>query len=80
VGCERSCCTRGTPAKFLGYPGAGGSFGFADPQAGIEYAYVTNRMGATLPFDPRDVALRLAIHQMRRALDGNPHHQNSLTI
>jgi hypothetical protein len=23
--------------------------------------YVTNRMGTTLPFDPRDVALRAAI-------------------
>jgi CubicO group peptidase (beta-lactamase class C family) len=45
----------------FGAPGAGGSFGFADPQAGIGYAYVTNRMGTTLPFDPRDVALRMAI-------------------
>jgi CubicO group peptidase (beta-lactamase class C family) len=45
----------------FGAPGAGGSFDFADPQAGIGYAYVTNRMGTTLPFDPRDVALRMAI-------------------
>jgi CubicO group peptidase (beta-lactamase class C family) len=44
-----------------GHPGAGGSFGFADPQTGIGYAYVTNRMGTTLPFDPRDVALRTAL-------------------
>jgi CubicO group peptidase (beta-lactamase class C family) len=50
----------GHPCSF-GHPGAGGSFGFADPQAGIGYAYVTNRMGTTLPFDPRDVALRAAI-------------------
>jgi CubicO group peptidase (beta-lactamase class C family) len=45
----------------FGHPGAGGSFGFADPQARIGYAYVTNRMGTTLPFDPRDVTLRAAI-------------------
>jgi CubicO group peptidase (beta-lactamase class C family) len=50
----------GSPGSF-GHPGAGGSFGFADPQAGIGYAYVTNRMGTTLPFDPRDVALRTAL-------------------
>lgn len=50
----------GHPGSF-GHPGAGGSFGFADPQAGIGYAYVTNRMGTTLPFDARDVALRAAM-------------------
>jgi len=50
----------GHPGSF-GAPGAGGSFGFADPQAGIGYAYVTNRMGTSLPADPRDVALRKAI-------------------
>jgi CubicO group peptidase (beta-lactamase class C family) len=50
----------GNPGSF-GHPGAGGSFGFADPQAGIGYAFVTNRMGTSLPFDPRDVALRKAI-------------------
>jgi CubicO group peptidase (beta-lactamase class C family) len=50
----------GHPGSF-GHPGAGGSFGFADPQASIGYAYVTNRMGTTLPFDPRDEALRNAL-------------------
>jgi CubicO group peptidase (beta-lactamase class C family) len=50
----------GHPGSF-GHPGAGGSFGFADPEAEIGYAYVTNRMGTTLPFDPRDVALRAAM-------------------
>jgi CubicO group peptidase (beta-lactamase class C family) len=50
----------GHPGSF-GHPGAGGSFGFADPEAGVGYAYVTNRMGTTLPFDPRDVALRNAL-------------------
>jgi CubicO group peptidase (beta-lactamase class C family) len=54
-------------AGSFGHPGAGGSFGFADPQAGIGYAYVTNRMGTTLPFDPRDVALRVAMASARYA-------------
>ena len=50
----------GHPTSF-GHPGAGGSFAFADPETGTGYAYVTNRMGTRLPFDPRDVALRIAI-------------------
>jgi hypothetical protein len=35
--------------------------GYADPEAGIGYGYVTNQMGASLHGDPRDVALRRAI-------------------
>jgi CubicO group peptidase (beta-lactamase class C family) len=46
----------------FGMPGAGGSLGFADPDAGIGYAYVTNRMGTALTGDPRDIALRNAVH------------------
>jgi len=45
-----------------GAPGAGGSFGFADPTAGIGYAYVTSKMGTYLTGDPRDLALRDAIY------------------
>jgi len=45
----------------FGAPGAGGSLGFADPKAGIGYAYVTSQMGTTLTADPRDIALRNAI-------------------
>ena len=51
----------GNPTSF-GSPGAGGSFGFADPTAGIGYAYVTSQMGARLAGDPRDVALREALY------------------
>jgi CubicO group peptidase (beta-lactamase class C family) len=48
-------------AHAYGAPGAGGSMGYADPQVGIGYGYVTNRMGMHLEGDPRDIALRAAI-------------------
>ena len=48
-------------ASSFGSPGAGGAMGFADPDAGIGYAYVTNKMGTRLSGDPRDVALRNAL-------------------
>jgi len=51
----------------FGAPGAGGSLGFADPAAGIGYAYVTNRMGTYLTGDPRDVALRDALYASLQA-------------
>ena len=50
----------GSPRAF-GSPGAGGSLGFADPETGMGYAYVTSRMGTSLTGDPRDVALRAAL-------------------
>jgi CubicO group peptidase (beta-lactamase class C family) len=50
----------GSEASF-GSPGFGGAFGFADPETGIGYGYVTNRMGTALTGDPRDVALRDAV-------------------
>ena len=49
-------------ARSFGSPGAGGSLGFADPPAGIGYAYVTSQMGTDLTGDPRDVALRQALY------------------
>ena len=51
----------GSSARAFGAPGAGGSLGYADPDAGIAYGYVTNRMGTSLTGDPRDVALREAL-------------------
>ena len=53
-------------AGAFGAPGAGGSMGYADPQTGIGYGYVTNRMGMDLQGDPRDVALRAAIPTIAR--------------
>jgi CubicO group peptidase (beta-lactamase class C family) len=51
-------------AESFGAPGAGGSLGFADPAAGIGYAYVTSQMGTRLTGDPRDVALRDALYSI----------------
>jgi CubicO group peptidase (beta-lactamase class C family) len=48
----------------FGSPGSGGSLGFADPKAGVGYAYVTNQMGTTLTGDPRDLALRKAVYSI----------------
>lgn len=53
-------------ARSFGSPGAGGSLGFADPEAGVGYAYVTSQMGTRLTGDPRDVALRNAIYSAIR--------------
>jgi CubicO group peptidase (beta-lactamase class C family) len=50
----------GHPGAF-GAPGAGGAMGYADPEVGIGYGYVTNRMGMDLHGDPRDAALRAAL-------------------
>jgi CubicO group peptidase (beta-lactamase class C family) len=49
-------------ASSFGSPGAGGALGFADPAAGIGYAYVTSRMGTRLTGDLRDVALSDALY------------------
>lgn len=51
----------GSPSSFGG-PGAGGSLGFADPEAKIGYGYIPNRKSVVLGGDPRDVALRRALY------------------
>jgi CubicO group peptidase (beta-lactamase class C family) len=48
--------------RSFGSPGTGGALGFADPDAGLGYAYVTSQMGTTFTGDPRDVALRDAVY------------------
>jgi hypothetical protein len=48
----------------FGSPGTDGSLGFADPEAGIGYAYVTSRMGTSVTGDPRDLALRQALYSI----------------
>jgi CubicO group peptidase (beta-lactamase class C family) len=50
----------GSSDKVFGTPGIGGSFGFADPDTGIGYAYVMNKLGFHL-VDPRESGLRNAL-------------------
>jgi CubicO group peptidase (beta-lactamase class C family) len=54
-------CLFGSSINAFGTPGAGGSFGFADPDTGIGYGYVMNKMGFHLVSDPRELALRQAL-------------------
>ncbi len=51
----------GSSSKAFGTPGLGGSFGFADPDTGIGFAYVMNRLGFHLWSDPRELGLRQAL-------------------
>jgi len=63
LGFMKPCDTlRFGSARSFGSPGTGGALGFADPDAGIGYGYVTSRMGTVFTGDPRDVALRQALY------------------
>ena len=53
----------GSSDNAFGTPGLGASFGFADPDTGIGYGYVMNRLGFHLISDPRELALRHALFQ-----------------
>jgi CubicO group peptidase (beta-lactamase class C family) len=52
----------GPNAKSFGHPGAGGSLGFADPEAKVGFGYAMNRMQASLLIDPRATALIDAVY------------------
>lgn len=52
----------GSSVRSFGTMGAGGSFGYADPDAKIGYAYAMNKMGYCIFDDPRDKAIRDALY------------------
>lgn len=57
-------------ACWFGAPGMGGSFGFADPEAGIGFAYAPNRLDVPLVADPRETALRQAVYRCLGRIKG----------
>jgi CubicO group peptidase (beta-lactamase class C family) len=56
-----SIMTIGGPSSF-GHAGAGGSLGWADPDAGLAFAYVMNRMDLGLAGDVRSYSLAAACY------------------
>ncbi|WAX81967.1 serine hydrolase domain-containing protein [Streptomyces sp. KMM 9044] len=59
-----------TPGSF-GHPGRGGSLGFADPDTGIAFGYVTNGFRTTVTSDPRAQSL---VRAVRSVVLGRPVH------
>jgi Beta-lactamase. len=64
----------GSTPRAFGTPGAGGSFGFADPDAHLGYAYVMNKLDFWLLDDPREKALRDALY---RAISRRGSHRSA---
>ena len=52
----------GPNPKSFGHPGAGGSLGYADPEAKIGFGYTMNKMQNSLLIDPRATALIEAVY------------------
>jgi CubicO group peptidase (beta-lactamase class C family) len=58
----------GSGPTAFGCPGAGGSFGMADPEEQLGFAYVTNKMGFRIFDDVREKAIRDACYRCLSAL------------
>ncbi|MGC0211432.1 serine hydrolase domain-containing protein [Streptomyces levis] len=63
----------GTASPFLapgsfGHPGRGGALGFADPESGIAFGYVTNGFRKTVTADPRAQGLVRAVRDVLNRL------------
>ena len=59
----------GSQWRAYGTPGAGGSFGFADPEHRVGFCYAMNRSGFRLWDDERERSIRDALY---RVLGGPP--------
>ena len=53
----------GPNPKSFGHPGAGGSLGYADPEAKIGFGYTMNKMQTSLMIDPRATWLIGAVYE-----------------
>lgn len=61
---DRRDCRFGRGTRGFGHPGAGGSLGFADPDYGIGFGYVTARLGQGLLIDQRASRLIDALYDL----------------
>lgn len=53
----------GSSARAFGHTGTGGSFGYADPDHALGYAYVMNRADFAVPTSARELAVRYAVEK-----------------
>jgi CubicO group peptidase (beta-lactamase class C family) len=60
---SHSAARYGPNQHTFGHTGAGGSLGFADPDAGIGFGYAMNQMGSHMFVDPRVAALLDALYE-----------------
>lgn len=59
----------GSSSKAFGFPGAGGAFAFADPDAQVGYAYAPNKVGGFMWDDPREKSLRDAFYKCLQKME-----------